>query len=77
MVNALVSGDITVGRGATITTKEGGQVFMFAPNVFNFGNIATPAGQAVLAAGDSVYLATSADDNLRGSVWVKSAPAAL
>lgn len=68
--NAVLSGDITVGRGATITTKEGGQVFMFAPNIYNNGNISTPGGQTVLAAGDSVYLAASHDDNLRG-IWVE------
>ncbi|MDY6948237.1 MAG: filamentous hemagglutinin N-terminal domain-containing protein, partial [Pseudomonadota bacterium] len=68
--NALASGDITVGQGATITTADGGQVFMFAPNVHNYGSIATPGGQTVLAAGDSVYLASSADRNLRG-IWVE------
>ncbi|MBL8270177.1 filamentous hemagglutinin N-terminal domain-containing protein [Steroidobacter sp.] len=68
--NVLSSGDIVVGDGATITTKDGGQVFMFAPNVYNYGSIKTPGGQTVLAAGDSVYLASSTDKNLRG-VWVE------
>lgn len=68
--NVLASGDVTVGQGATITTQDGGQVFMFAPNVYNYGTIATPGGQTVLAAGDSVYLATSTDENLRG-IWVE------
>jgi filamentous hemagglutinin family protein len=68
--NALTSGDVTVGQGASITTRDGGQVFMFAPNVYNYGKIATPDGQTVLAAGDSVYLASSADNNLRG-IWVE------
>lgn len=67
---ALQSGDITVGQGATITTKDGGQVFMFAPNISNAGRISTPGGQTVLAAGNSVYLASSQDDNLRG-IWVE------
>ncbi len=68
--NVLSSGDISVGEGATMTTKDGGQVFMFAPNVYNAGTIHTPGGQTVLAAGDSVYLASSADPNLRG-IWVE------
>jgi filamentous hemagglutinin len=65
-----VTGDISVLPGATITTNipnnEGGQVLMFAPNVYNQGSISTPGGQTVLAAGTSVYLAESKDKNLRG-----------
>lgn len=68
--NVLSSGDVTVGQGATITTKDGGQVFMFAPNVYNYGKIVTPDGQTALAAGESIYLASSADKNLRG-IWVE------
>ncbi|HEY5759185.1 MAG TPA: filamentous hemagglutinin N-terminal domain-containing protein, partial [Steroidobacter sp.] len=68
--NVLPSGDVTVAQGATITTKDGGQVFMFAPNVYNYGKIVTPDGQTALAAGESIYLASSADKNLRG-IWVE------
>jgi filamentous hemagglutinin family protein len=61
------SGAVVVDRGATIETTAGGQVFLFAPeNVSNAGKIATPDGQTILAAGQSVYLATSSDENLRG-----------
>jgi filamentous hemagglutinin family protein len=59
---------VAVDRGAHITTDEGGQVLMFAPNVLNAGEISTPGGQTILAAGkDKVYLAAS-DNNpdLRG-----------
>lgn len=62
----LASGDVRVERGATITTADGGQVLMFAPNVINEGNISTPGGQTLLAAGSPVYLVTSSDPNLRG-----------
>lgn len=61
-----ISGDVSVLQGASITTTEGGQVLIFAPNVYNQGNISTPGGQTMLAAGTSIYLAKSEDDNLRG-----------
>ncbi|MDE2306032.1 MAG: filamentous hemagglutinin family protein [Gammaproteobacteria bacterium] len=64
--NGLASGDITIGKGATITTAAGGQVLVFAPNVTNQGSVSTPGGQTVLAAGQSIYLASSSDPNLRG-----------
>lgn len=72
--NALGSGDVQVLQGANITTSEGGQVLLFAPNVGNAGTIRTPGGQTALAAGTSVYLttsentATAEDDYLRGLV---------
>ena len=62
----LPSGSLLVESGAKIATIEGGQVLMFAPEVVNHGTITTPGGQTVLAAGTSVYLANSADSNLRG-----------
>lgn len=60
------SGAVTVQKGATLTTTQGGQILMFAPEVTNEGNISTPGGQTMLAAGSPVYLATSSDPNLRG-----------
>lgn len=63
---ALVSGDVRIERGASITTSDGGQVLMFAPNIVNEGSIGTPGGQTLLAAGSPVYLVTSSDPNLRG-----------
>jgi filamentous hemagglutinin family protein len=61
-------GQITVQQGATLQAADGGQIFMFAPNVTNLGTIQTPDGQTVLAAGASVYLSASTDPNLRGVV---------
>jgi filamentous hemagglutinin family protein len=60
------SGSVVVEQGAAITTAEGGQVLMFAPRVNQHGSITTPGGQTMLAAGTTVYLAISNDDNVRG-----------
>lgn len=61
------TGAVRVERGATITTEEGGQVLMFAPEeIVNEGTIKTPGGQTLLAAGSPVYLLTSTNENLRG-----------
>jgi filamentous hemagglutinin len=62
---ALPSGAVKVEAGATIESPSG-QVLMFAPEVANHGTIRTPDGQTMLAAGDRVYLAASADTSLRG-----------
>jgi len=62
-----VSGDIIIEDGASITTQEGGSVLMFAPNIFNDGDISTTSGQTILAASeDKVYLTPSTDPALRG-----------
>ena len=63
----LPSGAITVEDGAFLGA-EGGQIFLFAPEVVNRGTISTPDGQSILAAGNTVYLAASQDDNLRGLI---------
>lgn len=63
--NELPSGAVTVENGAFLGA-EGGQVFLFAPEVANRGSIETPDGQTILAAGSKIYLAVSADPNLRG-----------
>lgn len=62
----LASGDVRLEQGATISTADGGQVLIFAPNIVNEGNISTPGGQTLLAAGSPVYLITSPDKDLRG-----------
>jgi filamentous hemagglutinin family protein len=65
--NPWPAGTVRVERGATITTGEGGQVLMFAPEqIVNEGTIKTPGGQTLLAAGTPVYLLTSTNENLRG-----------
>ena len=63
--NPLPSGAVTVENGAFLGA-EGGQIFLFAPEVVNRGTIETPDGQTLLAAGESIYLAASGDENIRG-----------
>ncbi len=60
------SGNVTVSQGAKLQTASGGQILIFAPNITNEGTISTPGGQTVLAAGDTIYLATQSDPSLRG-----------
>lgn len=61
----LASGEVTIEQSAVLTAT-GGQILMFAPQITNAGTIRTPDGQALLAAGETVYLAASGDPNLRG-----------
>jgi filamentous hemagglutinin len=60
------TGGITVSQGATLQTASGGQILIFAPTITNEGSISTPGGQTMLAAGDTIYLATQSDPSLRG-----------
>ncbi len=53
-----------VDNQGTITTPNGGQVYLIAPNVENSGIITTPKGDVVLAAGHSVQLVDSANPDL-------------
>jgi filamentous hemagglutinin family protein len=69
----LVQGDVVVERGASISsplTAEGygGRVMLVGPNVTNSGDIFTPAGQTLLAAGLQVGIDahSTADPSLRG-----------
>lgn len=62
----VLSQPIVVQQGAAVESADGGQVYMFAPQVTNLGTIQTPEGQTILAAGTSVYLAEGSDPNLRG-----------
>jgi filamentous hemagglutinin len=57
---------VIVEAGARIQTDAGGRVMLFAPSVVNRGDIRTPDGQTVLAAGNKIYLRNSEDANLRG-----------
>ena len=58
---------VEVEAGATITTSREGRVMLLAPRVVNAGRIVTPQGQAILAAGSKVYLASPASGSkLRG-----------
>ena len=61
-----VNGFVVVAQKTSITTADGGSVLLLAPVVENSGTIQTPGGQAILAAGNRVYLQASQDPNLRG-----------
>lgn len=60
------AGAVTVGAGATLTASDGGRIMLLGSAVTNQGTITTPNGQAILAAGNTVYLAASTDPSLRG-----------
>ncbi|HVU24583.1 MAG TPA: filamentous hemagglutinin family protein [Opitutus sp.] len=67
------AGDVVVQAGAQLTSPTndahvGGRIALFGPNVANSGTIATPDGQAILAAGQQIGLAAhdSNDPTLRG-----------
>jgi filamentous hemagglutinin family protein len=60
------SGAVTINPGATLQTSEGGQILIFAPTISNQGTISSPGGQTMLAAGNTIYLATNSDPSLRG-----------
>lgn len=62
-----VSAAVSVEAGAVLRSA-GGDVLLIAPRVLNQGRIETPGGQAVLAAGDKVYLMSSADPAQRGLI---------
>lgn len=58
---------VSVEAGVNIVTSREGRVMLLAPRVRNAGNIATPQGQTILAAGSKVYLAAPASGSkLRG-----------
>ena len=59
---------VTVEAGAELRSAAGGDVLLLAPRVVNQGRIETPRGQAVLAAGDKVYLMSSSDPKQRGLI---------
>jgi filamentous hemagglutinin family protein len=55
---------IKVEKGAQINGGKHGSVMVFAPNIENDGEIIVPDGQAILAAGNRIYLQTN--NELRG-----------
>lgn len=66
---------VKVEAGAEIKTASGGQVFLIAKKVENQGNISTPDGQAVMAAGDKVWLKTPTSEVIYASEANPSYPA--
>jgi filamentous hemagglutinin family protein len=66
-------GKVEVQAGAQIT-GQGGHVLLFAPKVSNAGRILTPGGQALLAAGENIWLeAKEISPTVRGFDAVASA----
>jgi filamentous hemagglutinin len=59
---------VLVDPGARIRTAAGGDVLLVAPQVENRGTIEVTNGQAILAAGQKVYLASSGDSAQRGLI---------
>jgi filamentous hemagglutinin len=59
-------GFIGIEAGAEIRSLAGGDVIMVAPRIVNKGSIETPQGQAILAAGKTVYLYAPTDLAQRG-----------
>lgn len=61
------AGTVEVQAGAELSTNAAnGLIMLLAPNVQNAGAITTKDGQTIIAAGQLVYLAASADPALRG-----------
>ncbi|WP_338439639.1 filamentous hemagglutinin N-terminal domain-containing protein [uncultured Aquabacterium sp.] len=65
-VEADKNGFIGIEAGAEIKALAGGDVIMVAPRIVNKGKIETPQGQAILAAGKTVYLYAPTDLAQRG-----------
>ncbi len=66
-------GDVEVQAGARIEGKDG-HVMLFAPKVRNHGEIRTPGGQTLMAAGENVWLeADETNPTVRGFDAVVSA----
>lgn len=58
---------LVVEEGAKIESRgSGGRVLLASREIDNSGTIASPDGQVILAAGDSVYLQASTNADLRG-----------
>lgn len=65
--DSAINGFISVEKGAEIRTiGAGGDVILVAPRVVNQGLIETPQGQAIMAAGKTVYLYAPLDAAQRG-----------
>lgn len=63
----LVSGPISVEDGANLTAA-GGRIMILSPTIVNGGEIHTPDGQTILAAGQKVWITASQDPQVRGLV---------
>jgi filamentous hemagglutinin len=59
---------VSVEPGAIIRAAAGGDVMLVAPRVLNQGSIEVKGGQAILAAGRKVYLASSGSSSQRGMI---------
>jgi filamentous hemagglutinin family protein len=59
---------VTVEQGANISSASGGRIMLLGQQVTNAGTLTSPAGQVILAAGQTAYLQASDDPNLRGLV---------
>lgn len=74
-----------VGRGASgavsnkgsITTADGGMVYLIAPDVANSGVVTAPNGDILLAAGHSVMIAPAGSPDVRVQLSAPSGGAAL
>lgn len=64
--NANVNGFVSVQKGAQIKSLADGKVIMVAPRVVNEGQIETPGGQAILAAGKTAYFYAPLDLSQQG-----------
>ena len=60
-----VTGAGSLVNQGNITTGQGGNVYLVAPDVTNSGIITSPKGDVILAAGNSVELVNPGTPNLR------------
>jgi filamentous hemagglutinin family protein len=61
--NGLLAGDVK--NQGSITTPQGGQVYLVGKNVTNEGSINSPQGQVILAAGETVDILDSATPDVK------------
>ncbi len=66
--NPLPGGAVLVESGAVLSAGKTGRVMLLAPQVENHGTINAPDGQAILVAGERVWVTNSSDPNLRGLI---------
>jgi filamentous hemagglutinin family protein len=58
-------GGAAIDQAGTITTPAGGGVYLVAPTIRNAGSIFSPSGEIILAAGQSVEIASSNNADIR------------
>jgi filamentous hemagglutinin family protein len=61
--NGLLGGEVK--NQGSITTPQGGQVYLVGKNVTNEGNITSPNGEVILAAGETVDILDSATPDVK------------